>query len=259
MPWRRRRAQSGGRDEPPQPRPRAEDVTGEAGVADALPAVRPTGTGDEPSPPVRVLAARPETPPGPSALDGASVPAARPAADKSSEALRTADEAVIRALYLEHAGPLLGYTLRLTSGDRPWAEDVVQETLLRAWRHPEALDPARGPVRGWLCTVARNLVIDGGRARRARPPETGDAPLLSVADERAEDEFDRALLSWEVAEALGELSPEHRAVLLETYYRGRSVAEAAKALGVPEGTVKSRTYYALRALRVTLEERGLVP
>ncbi|WP_436786755.1 sigma-70 family RNA polymerase sigma factor [Yinghuangia sp. YIM S10712] len=187
------------------------------------------------------------------------VPPARNGADTSSAPLATADEAVIRALYLEHAGPLLGYTLRLTSGDRPWAEDVVQETLLRAWRNPDALDPARGPVRGWLCTVARNLVIDGGRARRARPPETGDAPLLAVADERAEDEFDRALLSWEVAEALGALTPEHRAVLLETYYRGRSVAEAAKVLGVPEGTVKSRTYYALRALRVALEERGLVP
>ncbi|WP_269453237.1 sigma-70 family RNA polymerase sigma factor [Yinghuangia sp. ASG 101] len=183
-----------------------------------------------------------------------SAPAGTPAAE-----LPTADEAVIRALYLEHAGPLLGYTLRLTSGDRLWAEDVVQETLLRAWRNPDALDPSRGPVRGWLCTVARNLVIDGGRARRARPPETGDAPLLAVADERAEDEFDRALLSWEVAEALGALTPEHRAVLLETYYRGRSVAEAAKVLGVPEGTVKSRTYYALRALRVALEERGLVP
>lgn len=248
MPWRRRRAGSGGRDEPQRPRAREQDVSGDSGVAGVLPTVDPPPEdhpGDETPPSVRAL-----PPPG--------IPPAR-TTDHPSGALPTADEAVIRALYLEHAGPLLGYTLRLTAGDRAWAEDVVQETLLRAWRHPEALDPARGPVRGWLCTVARNLVIDNGRARRARPLETGDAPLLSVADERAEDEFDRALLSWEVAEALGTLTREHRAVLLETYYRGRSVAEAAKVLGIPEGTVKSRTYYALRALRVALEERGLVP
>lgn len=250
MPWRRRRAGSGGRDEPQHPRAREGHVSGEAGVAGVLPTGVPSpARADAPSS-AHAMPPPPSRPP---------VPPARNGADTSSAPLATADEAVIRALYLEHAGPLLGYTLRLTSGDRPWAEDVVQETLLRAWRNPDALDPARGPVRGWLCTVARNLVIDGGRARRARPPETGDAPLLAVADERAEDEFDRALLSWEVAEALGALTPEHRAVLLETYYRGRSVTEAAKVLGVPEGTVKSRTYYALRALRVALEERGLVP
>ena len=80
-----------------------------------------------------------------------------------------------------------------------------------------------------------------------------------MPDEGAEAEFDRAVLAWDVADAMAALSPEHRAVLLETYYRGSSVADAAKTLGVPEGTVKSRTYYALRALRVALEERGLVP
>ncbi|WP_439676140.1 sigma-70 family RNA polymerase sigma factor [Embleya sp. MST-111070] len=200
---------------------------------------------------------------------GAALPAGDPlqAADPlhtadplhSASRISTADEAVIRTLYLEHGGPLLGFALRLTGGDRAWAEDVVQETLLRAWRHPEALDPGRGSVRGWLCTVARNVVIDVGRARRARPPETGDAVLATVPDEGAEAEFDRAVLAWDVADAMAALSPEHRAVLLETYYRGSSVADAAKTLGVPEGTVKSRTYYALRALRVALEERGLVP
>jgi RNA polymerase sigma-70 factor (ECF subfamily) len=185
----------------------------------------------------------------------------RPAPDPlhSASRISTADEAVIRALYLEHGGPLLGFALRQTGGDRAWAEDVVQETLLRAWRHPEALDPARGSVRAWLCTVARIVVIDVGGARRAGPTETGDAALAAVPDEAAEAEFDRAVLAWDVAEAMAALSPEHRAVLLETYYRGNSVADAAKVLGVPEGTVKSRTYYALRALRVALEERGLVP
>ncbi|MGH8867970.1 MAG: sigma-70 family RNA polymerase sigma factor [Actinomycetes bacterium] len=164
-----------------------------------------------------------------------------------------ADDQLVRVLYTEHAGPLLGYVLRLTRGDRHQAEDVVQETLLRAWRHPDALADARRSVRPWLWTVARNLVIDGERARKARPQEVGQDALDFVADE---DEVERALDAWEVSEALAGLRPEHREVLLQTYYRGRSVADAARALGIPEGTVKSRTYYALRALRLALEERG---
>ena len=60
-----------------------------------------------------------------------------------------------------------------------------------------------------------------------------------------------------VAEAVTRLSPEHRAVLVECYYRGQPVAEAARRLGVPEGTVKSRTHYALRALRLALQEMGV--
>jgi RNA polymerase sigma-70 factor, ECF subfamily len=170
---------------------------------------------------------------------------------------QTADEDLVRALYTEHAGALLGYVLRLTQGDRQKAEDVVQETLFRAWQHPEAVSPERGPVRGWLCTVARNLVVDGQRASRARPQEVSQERLVALPVD--DDEFDRALVSWEVADALSTLRFEHRSVLLETYYRGRSVAEAARVLGVPEGTVKSRTYYALRALRLALEERGLAP
>ncbi|MEW2358889.1 sigma-70 family RNA polymerase sigma factor [Spirillospora sp. NPDC029432] len=168
----------------------------------------------------------------------------------------TADEELLRALFDEHGGPLLGYVLRLTGGDRAQAEDVVQETLLRAWRHPEALGGR--PVRPWLFTVARNLVVDAHRAKRSRPPETGidEQALMTAA---GSDDIDRALESWTVAEAMADLSPQHRAVLVETYYRGRSVAEAAKALGIPAGTVKSRSYYALRALKLALEERGLAP
>jgi RNA polymerase sigma-70 factor, ECF subfamily len=164
------------------------------------------------------------------------------------------DEALVRALYSEHAGPLLRYALHLTSGDRQRAEDIVQETLLRAWLHPEAI--SERPARPWLFAVARNLAVDAYRARRARPREVGEGALDLVA---APDEADRALESWAVADALRSLRPEHRGVLLETYYRGRSVAEAASALGIPAGTVKSRTFYALRALKLELEERGLAP
>lgn len=168
---------------------------------------------------------------------------------------RSTDEALIRSLYAEHGGPLLAYALRLT-GDRSTAEDVVQETLLRAWRHPEALESGRGSLRPWLFTVARHLVVDQHRARRARPAEVGSERVVELP---AADELDRALQAWQVAGAVATLSEDHRAVLLETYYRGRSVAEAAAVLGVPAGTVKSRTYYALRALRLALEERGVTP
>jgi RNA polymerase sigma-70 factor (ECF subfamily) len=166
----------------------------------------------------------------------------------------SAADAALRLLYEQHAAPLLTYALRLTGGDRGRSEDIVQETLLRAWRHPEALDPDRGPVRSWLFTVARNVAVDAHRARRARPIEVGDEALAFVP---AGDEIEQALDTWLVADALATLSPDHRAVLVETYYRGRSVAEAAAALGVPSGTVKSRTFYALRALRLSLEERGV--
>ena len=166
----------------------------------------------------------------------------------------SARETSLRALYDQHAPVLLAYALRLTDGDRARAEDIVQETLLRAWRNLERLDDAVRPIRPWLFTVAQRLAIDAHRARRARPPEVGDAALASVPGlDDVEPALDRIL----VTDALRALSQEHRAVIVETYYRGRSVAEAASALGIPPGTVKSRCYYALRALKLALAERGV--
>jgi len=161
-------------------------------------------------------------------------------------------EQQLRCLYDQYAGPLLGYVQRLLGGDRAQAEDIVQETLLRAWRIGDRLD--RRSARQWLFTVARNLVADRGRARRARPAEVGDAPLSALA---APEELERSLLAWQVEDALRALKPDHRAVLVEVYYRDRTVSQAAAALGIPEGTVKSRTYFALRALRRALEARGV--
>jgi RNA polymerase sigma-70 factor (ECF subfamily) len=162
--------------------------------------------------------------------------------------------ALMRQLHDEHAAALWGYCLRLTGGDRGRAEDVVQETLLRAWRRLPALERADGSVRSWLFTVARNIVIDEWRSQRShREVAVPDVP----DDGGAGDGTDELLMSWMVAEALTRLSAEHRAVLRECYYRGVSVAEASRRLGVPEGTVKSRTHYALRALRLALEEMGV--
>ncbi|TNM46026.1 sigma-70 family RNA polymerase sigma factor [Nocardioides albidus] len=162
---------------------------------------------------------------------------------------------VMKELHDDHASALWGFCLHLTGNDRARAEDVAQETMLRAWRNTAVLTESRGSVRSWLFTVARNIVIDEWRgARGQREFATAEPPV----GEHVADATDELLLSWVVADALGRLSPDHRAVLVECYYRGRSVAEAARRLQVPEGTVKSRTHYALRALRLALEEMGVV-
>jgi RNA polymerase sigma-70 factor, ECF subfamily len=167
------------------------------------------------------------------------------------------DEASLRLLYAEHAGPILAYLLKLT-GDRARAEDLLQETMLRAWRRPSVFEPGRGPVRAWLCTVARNLVIDDIRAKAARPNERELNEHVGAVHDGT-DAYDAALRAWEVADALSALSAEHRAVLIEVYYRRASVAEAAATLRIAPGTVKSRTFYALRALRLACQERGITP
>jgi RNA polymerase sigma-70 factor (ECF subfamily) len=164
------------------------------------------------------------------------------------------DEMALRELYDAHAGALLAYAIRLTGGDRGRAEDVVQETMLRAWRHRDALEAAHGPIRPWLFTVAQHVAIDAYRARAARPNEVGDSVLDAIP---SADDIDVRLDRLLILDALTALSAEHRSVLIETYYRGHSVAEAAAALGVPPGTVKSRTFYALRALKLALTERGV--
>ena len=161
---------------------------------------------------------------------------------------------VMQQLHDEHAAALWGYCLRLTSHDHARAEDVMQETLLRAWRHWDRLEESHGSVRSWLYTVARNIVIDEWRTRRAQ----SEVSVAEVPESGGSDEVDRMLQSWVVADALSALSAEHRAVVVECYYRGASVAQAAAHLGVPEGTVKSRTHYALRALRLALNERGIL-
>src|SRR5205809_4036133 len=109
-------------------------------------------------------------------------------------AVGTTEDAALRALFDQHAAPLMSYALRLVDGDRGRAEDVVQETLLRAWRHPEAMAPSRGSPRPWLFAVARRIAVDAHRRRIARPREVGDDALALVPD--PVDEVERALDSW---------------------------------------------------------------
>jgi len=164
---------------------------------------------------------------------------------------KTADEDLVRQLYQEHGGALLAYATRLM-GERPAAEDVVQETLIRAWRNPEALTNNKGSVRGYLFTITRNIAIDRHRARKARPPEVAESPSSTPVEQ---DHADQVVDSMVVLAAMDELSEEHRDVLEAIYFHGRSVEETAEKLGVPAGTVKSRSYYALRRLRDSIGER----
>ncbi|GHH91643.1 RNA polymerase sigma factor SigL [Streptomyces capillispiralis] len=163
----------------------------------------------------------------------------------------TTAEHELAALQREHGRPLFALLLRLCDGDRQRAEDLVQETLVRAWQHPEALRAEDfDSVRPWLLTVGRRLAIDARRARQARPAEVGDAVLENARV--ISDHAERAAAMLDVREAVKTLTPEHREVLVLVYFQGASVAEAATALGIPPGTVKSRAFYALRALRRVL-------
>jgi len=147
---------------------------------------------------------------------------------------------------------MLAYATRLL-GDRAAAEDVVQEALIRAWRNPDVLTNGKGSTRGWLLTVVRNLVIDRFRARSARPSEVDEDPDFQPS---VRDHAELVATSVTVRAALDGLSGDHRVVLEELYLHGRTLAGAAQVLGVPTGTVKSRSFYALRALRQVMERGG---
>ncbi|MFJ2707591.1 sigma-70 family RNA polymerase sigma factor [Streptomyces sp. NPDC087428] len=162
----------------------------------------------------------------------------------------TTDERALADLQREHGPALFHFLLGLTFGDRQRAEDLLQETLVRAWQHPEAFDSPYESMRPWLFTVGRRLAIDARRSRLARPAEVGDSVLESAPCEQ--DTAESAVAALDVREAVRTLSPEHRAVLVQIYFRGLSVGETAQVLGIPAGTVKSRSYYALRLLSRSL-------
>ena len=158
----------------------------------------------------------------------------------------------LRALHDQHAHALWSYVVGLTGGDHGKAQDVVQETLLRAWRNLAGLDQLDGSGRGWLFTVAKRIVIDEWRAASRRPAVSTDHVPEQLVEDTTQQTVDRHL----VRNALRTLSTEHRQVLFECYFRGASVAEAASTLGLPTGTVKSRTHYALHALRQAIDAMG---
>ena len=153
---------------------------------------------------------------------------------------------------VEAHGPAVQAFLRRKVGDPHRAEDLTQEVFLRAWRHADRYDSSRAEVRGWLFAIARNLVIDTYRADAARPRTGGSDDVLAALP--AHDDLSEAVAAWTMSDALRHLSADHRDVLLCLYYRRWTLAQTADHLGLPLGTVKSRSTYALRALRLVLEE-----
>lgn len=168
-----------------------------------------------------------------------------------AELPRDADAAV-RELYSRHAKALHSYVEQLCP-DRASADDIVQETLIRAWRHLPQLSVGDRPVRPWLLRVARNVLIDAGRAAKSRPVTV---PVQPAEQGRADTGLDQVLDRQLLASALRQLSPAHQAVVVETYYRSSTLATVAGRLGIPHGTARSRLHYALRALRRELQDHG---
>jgi RNA polymerase sigma-70 factor (ECF subfamily) len=159
------------------------------------------------------------------------------------------DADAFRSLYAEYSPALLRLATVLTDGDHGRAEDLVQETMLRAWTHRTSLDIRHHSPQAWLATVARHLAVDARRARRARPQEAELHENLGLTGgQHADASIDQA----DVRAAFTDLPGAQRQVLTEVYYRDRSVAETARILQIPTGTVQSRTFYGLRALRRAL-------
>ncbi|MDH6708728.1 RNA polymerase sigma-70 factor (ECF subfamily) [Kitasatospora sp. MAA19] len=185
----------------------------------------------------------------------ASPDGAQQRAEHSARGRATLDQDTLAELYRVHGPGLLRAMLRVTSGDRGKAEDILQETFLRAWQNPAAIERGIEESRPWLFTVARRIAIDHFRTASSRAREVADDAHEYYAG--TYDPYDEVLTARDLATAMAELQPHHRDVLVELHLKGRSTAEAASTLGVPVGTVKSRNFYAVRALRPILAARGI--
>ncbi|GAA3677658.1 sigma-70 family RNA polymerase sigma factor [Lentzea roselyniae] len=161
----------------------------------------------------------------------------------------------MEAIITTHGAGLLAYATRLCRGDFHLAEDAVQETWIRAWRHVDRLTESQGSVRGWLMRVVHNVIVDQYRSRAARPTEIE----MPEADPTRDDEHcDEVLNRVVMDKVLEDLPTPHRETVVEVYFADRTAAAAADVLDVPVGTVKSRVHNALRMLRASMPDETLL-
>ena len=170
-----------------------------------------------------------------------------------------ADEDQVHAAYLLHGPELYRFVLR-GLGDAGAAQDVIQETFLKAWRNADRYDPTLSSLRVWLFGIARNTMIDHARAASARPWQANlvDPPTAQESGVTVEDPSDRLVEEWLVEEALRRVSEHHRVAIVETHLRERPYDEVAVDLGIPVGTLRSRVFYGLKALRSAMDEMGVM-
>jgi RNA polymerase sigma-70 factor, ECF subfamily len=167
----------------------------------------------------------------------------------------------LRVLYDVHGSEIFRFCFRLI-GERGQAEEATQETFLKAWRARDRWSGDLGSVRTWLFSIARNVSIDMLRARAVRPTLPGKSVHVDLTQDGTNrrdgstDAYDYLLDSWTLEEGLRRLRDDQRYAIVETYVKGRSYAEVATELGVPDGTVRTRVFYGLKSLRVVLEEMG---
>jgi RNA polymerase sigma-70 factor (ECF subfamily) len=160
----------------------------------------------------------------------------------------------LRELYRSYSGELFGFAYNAL-GERGVAEELVQEVFTRAWRHAERYDAERASVRTWLYQIARHAIIDARRRAAVRPGLPLHEP--GPGSEPVGESVEQAMLGWQVAMALERLSPDHRQMIRLAHVQGLTMREIAEHTDLPVGTVKSRTWYALRQLRLVLEEMGI--
>ena len=167
-------------------------------------------------------------------------------------------EADIRAAYDAHVGELYRFALRAT-GDEGSSQDIVQETFLRAWRSADRFDPALASLRVWLFAIARNVVVDHHRSVGARPWLRGLTDQPTDSGRSVADHAEHLVDDWVLTEALSRIGEDQRHALTETYLRDRPYADVAAEIGIPVGTLRSRVFYGLKALRLVLDEMGVEP
>jgi RNA polymerase sigma-70 factor (ECF subfamily) len=170
-------------------------------------------------------------------------------------AQESVEERALAALYAEHSQVVRAF-IRSFLADPHRGEDVLQETFLRAWRSIDRIRVTEGSARSYLFATARNILTDEWRSQERRPRLVHDDARLDAAP--SDDSVDATLEVLTINEALSRLTEDHREVVQALYYDGLSVNEAADRLGLPPGTVKSRSYYAVRALRAAFDEMGLL-